>query len=77
MLRVRGRKFNNNNNNNNNIIFIQVTLLQQQCAVINQGPVEKEREIAECIRKRSMYWLKQGKWRVNEGGKEREKNNGG
>ena len=33
---------NNNNNNiniNNNIIFIQVTLVQQQCAVINQGPV--------------------------------------
>ena len=27
------------NNNNNNIIFIQVTLVHQQCAVINQGPV--------------------------------------
>ena len=27
------------NNNNNNIIFIQVKLVQQQCAVINQGPV--------------------------------------
>ena len=28
-----------NNNNNNNIIFIQVKLVQQQCAVINQGSV--------------------------------------
>ena len=27
------------NNNNNNIIVIQVKLVQQQCAVINQGPV--------------------------------------
>ena len=26
-------------NGNNSIIFIQATLLQQQCAVINQGPV--------------------------------------
>ena len=27
-------------NNNNNIIFIQVKLVQLQCAVINQGPVK-------------------------------------
>ena len=31
---------NNNNNNDNNIIFIQVKLVQLQCAVINQGPVK-------------------------------------
>ena len=31
---------NNNNDNNNNIIFIQVKLVQLQCAVINQGPVK-------------------------------------
>ena len=30
---------NNNNSNNNNIIFIKVKLVQQQYAVINQGPI--------------------------------------
>ena len=30
---------NHGNNNNSDIIFIQVKLVQQQCVVINQGPV--------------------------------------